>query len=278
MSGATHASCDLAGPHRLVRLTVGAGNNHDVAVRVFDPDLAMTRTIALALWGIAVRRSYDLCVELLSAPHGAVEIGYFTEPEQHSVTNIKISAGEDPVVVLDVSMMELQHECVLGKQPLVLRTTMITTEAQQLLIPTARCFHVAYGDHGLRLYGGNAYHNADSVASRIIDLDKPPLTSIERRAPAHPAASVLDLLERAVQTVGRDPGNRTAGGWCDVGGQLADQARCFKASVARIDGPAKDSFIEGGRTLDVEGGNLQVFNLAMDRRIRISHACSIDYG
>jgi hypothetical protein len=30
--------------------------------------------------------------------------------------------------------------------------------------------------------------------------------------------------------------------------------------------------------LDVEGGNLQVFNRAMDRRIRISHACSIDYG
>jgi hypothetical protein len=74
----------------------------------------MTRAVALAFWRVAMRRSYNLCVELLSATNDAVEIGYFAEPQQDSVANIKIGAREHSVVMFDVSMMELQNEGVLG--------------------------------------------------------------------------------------------------------------------------------------------------------------------
>src|SRR4029453_19585616 len=121
---------------------------------------------------------------------------------------------------------------------------MITMEAKQLLIPTARCFHIAYGDHGVRLWGSNAYHNADSIASGIIDLGKPPLTTIEHGAAADPAAGALDLPQGPVEIVGRDPGNQTPGGGCHVRSELTDQTRRLKASAARIDRPAENRFVE----------------------------------
>jgi hypothetical protein len=150
-----------------------------------------------------VRRPYDRCVELLCARYGAVEISNFAEPQQDAVTDLEIWIREDSVVVCHVSMVELQRERVVGEQPLVVGTSMITTQAKELLIPQARRFDVAYGDHGLGL--SRIHHpddNADSIARRIIDLDKPSLTAIKLRAAAYRAAACLDLPQRAVKAVG----------------------------------------------------------------------------
>ena len=163
----------------------------------------MPRTVALAFGRIAVRRSYDRCVELLCARYDAFEISHFAEPEQDAVTDLEIWIRKDTVVVCDVSMVELQCERVVGEQPLVVGTSMITTQAKELLIPQARRFDVAYGDHGLGL--SRIHHpddNADSIARRIIDLDKPSLTAIKLRAAAYRAAACLDLPQRAVKAVG----------------------------------------------------------------------------
>ena len=227
-----------------------------------------------------MRRSYDRCVELLCARYDAVEISHFAEPQQDAVTDLEIWICKDTVVVCNVSMVELQRERVVGEQPLVVGTSMITTETKELLIPQTRRFDVAYGDHGLGLSRGHhPDDNADSIARRIIDLDKPSLTAIKLRAAADRAAGRLDLPQRAVKAIGRDPQHRTAGGdRRDVGGQLTDQTGRFKASAAGVNRPAEDAAVEGSRMLDVACRQLQVLELAMRRCVGFAHACSIDYG
>jgi hypothetical protein len=136
-SGATPIGLINVSVHlnRLVRLTVRAGNDHGVAVRVFDPDLAMPRTVAAALWRVAMRRSHDRCVELLSACYDLVEIGHLPEPQQDTIADLDVWAHEESVVVFDISMVQLKDEDVVGEQPLVVRTSVITTEVKELLIP-----------------------------------------------------------------------------------------------------------------------------------------------
>ena len=121
----------------LVRLTVRAGNNHGVAVRVFDPDLAMTWTVAFAFRRVAVRCSHDRCIELSGARDDVVKVGHLAEPQQNAVANLDIRSNEEPVVVFDAAMMKLKNKNAAGEQPLVLGTSMITAETQQLLIPAA---------------------------------------------------------------------------------------------------------------------------------------------
>ena len=70
---------------------------------------------------------------------------------------------------------------------------MITTKAEELLIPAAGRLDIAYGDHGLRLSRASGHHDADPVAGRIVDLDKPALAAIELRMPVHDAAVCDDL-------------------------------------------------------------------------------------
>ena len=187
------SACSLANLEWLVCLAVWACNDHGVAVRVFDPDLAMARTVALSFGRVAVRRLYDRCIELLGARYDVVEIGHFAEPQQDAITDLEIWIRKDSVVMFDLSLVELQDECVVGEQPLVVWASMITAEAKELLIPQARRFDVAYGDHGLGLSRTHPDDHADSIAGRIIDLDKPPLTAIELRAATHCAAAGLGL-------------------------------------------------------------------------------------
>ena len=229
----------------LVRLTVRAGHDNCVAVRVLYPDLPMTWTVAPTFRRVAVRRSHDGCLELVSAYHDLVKSGNFAKPQQDSIANLEIRAHEKAMVVLNLSLMELKDECFVGEQPFVLRTSMIATEAQELLVPEARRFHIAYRDHGLGLSCAHPYHHADAVARRIIYLGQPPLSAIESRPAAYLAAIRLDLPERAVEAIGRDPRDRTTAGRRDIGSQLTDETRCFEASPARIDGPAKDLCVKG---------------------------------
>jgi len=193
-----------------------------------------------------VRRPHDRRVELLRAPYDLVEIGHFAEPEQDAVTDLEIWIDEDSVVMFDVSMVELKDESLVAEQPLVIRATMITTEAEELLVPAARCFDVAYGDHRLGLSRTNLDHDADSVSGGISDLNEPSLTAVELWTVGYRPAVGLHLLQRAVEAVGRDPKKRTATRiWCDVGGQLTDEARSFEASAARVNRPIEHSLVEG---------------------------------
>jgi hypothetical protein len=238
----------------------------------------MRRTVALAFRGVAVRCSHDRRAELLGTCHDLVEIGHLAKPQQDSITNLDIRAHKESVMVSDVSVVELKNERSVGKQPFVVRTPMITTETEKLLIPQARRLDIRYGDHGLGLCYADPHNDADAVAGWVLDLREPPLTAIELRPSADPAASCLDFPQCAVKAIGRDPQHRTARCRHDIGGQLTDQAGRFEASADRIDRPAKDSCVEVSRTFEVERWKLHVFNLAMRYSVRFSHDCSIDYG
>ena len=124
----------------------------------------MTWTVALTFRRVSVRCPYDRCVELAGADNHIVEVRHLAKPQQDACTDLDIWAHEEPVVMFDVSLMKLKHESSIGEQPFVLRAPMITAKAEELLIPAAGCFHVAYGDHGLGLSCANLDHDADAVA------------------------------------------------------------------------------------------------------------------
>ena len=112
----------------LVRLAIRAGDDHGVAVGVLDPDLAMSWTVALAFRRISVRGSHNRCLELVGAYDDFIEVGHFTEPEKNAIADFGVWVDEKPMVVFDIAMMKLKDESAAGKQPLVLRATMITAE------------------------------------------------------------------------------------------------------------------------------------------------------
>jgi hypothetical protein len=113
----------------LVRLTVGAGNDHRVPVRVLDPDLAMAGTVTLALRWVPVKRSYDRRLELLRSRDDVVKVGHFAEPQQDTVANFDVWAHKQTMVVLDVAVVQLKDKNAVGEQSLVLRASMITPQA-----------------------------------------------------------------------------------------------------------------------------------------------------
>jgi hypothetical protein len=158
----------------------------------------MARTIALTFRRVPVRCSHDRCVELAGSYNDVVEVSYLAKPQQDAGTDLDVCAHKEPVVVFDISVMELKHECSVGEQPFVLRAAMITTKAEELLIPAAGCFHVAYGDHGLGLSCANRDHDADAVAGWVVDLDKPALTAVELGASAHCATVGGDPFESVI--------------------------------------------------------------------------------
>ena len=106
------------------------------------------------------------------------------------------------MVVFDISVMELQHQSSVGEQPFVLRSAMITAKTQELLVPAAGRFHVAYCDHGLGLSCANWDHNADTVSGWVVDLDQPTLTAVELGASVHCATVGDDASEGVIQAVG----------------------------------------------------------------------------
>ena len=162
----------------------------------------MSWTVALAFRRISMRRPHNRRLQLFGPYDDFVEVGHFTEPQQNAIADFGLSVDEKPMVVFDIAVMKLKGESAAGKQPLVLGTSMITAETQQLLIPAARRLDIAYRDHGLGLSCSNRYHNPESVASRVVDLHKPSLATIKLGLAMHFAAVGDDSLEGSRQVVG----------------------------------------------------------------------------
>ena len=88
----------------------------------------MAWTVALPFRRVSVRRSHDGCLELFGAFDDFVEVGHFAEPQQNAIADFGVWVDEKPMVVFDIAVMKLKDESAAGKQPLVLRATMITAE------------------------------------------------------------------------------------------------------------------------------------------------------
>ena len=80
----------------------------------------MAWTVALAFRRVSVRRSHNRCLELFGACDDFIEVGHLTEPQQDAITGFGFRVDEEPVVVFDIAVMQLEDERAAGEQPLVL--------------------------------------------------------------------------------------------------------------------------------------------------------------
>src|SRR6266508_4359945 len=216
----------------------------------------------------AVRWAYHGRVQLCDAGDDAVEVGHVTEPQQYAVPDRAVRVSHGTVMVLGPDVVQLQDEVPVGEQPLVLGAAVVAAQAEQLLVPTAGGFHVAYRDHGLGPGGTGQDDDSDPVAGRVVDLDEPAFPVVESGAAAYGAAVGDYLAERGLQLVGADPQDRAAGGGrLEVGGQLADHCGCLEAAVPQSDRPAEHRLVERRGPGYVECGELQVSDLAVRRRL-----------
>src|SRR5215211_4405024 len=250
----------------LVRLAVGAGDDDGVAVGVRDPELAVSGAVALALGGVAVRWSDDGRGEPRGALHRRVEVGDVAEPQQDAVADLAVRVADAPVVVLDLALVELQHQRPVGEEPLVLRAAVVALQAEELLVPAAGGLDVADREHGLRLGGADRHDDADPVAGRVVDLGQPALAVVQPRPALHRAAAVDHARQGLMEVVGADPQHRpTGGGRRPLGRPLPDHPGGLEAARGAVGRPAEHRLVEGRRAGDVLSGQLQVPDLAVRR-------------
>ena len=79
----------------------------------------MSWTIAFPVGRVSVRCSYDWRVEPSGPRDDLVEVGHFAEPQQDTVADFDIRVDEQPVMVGNLSMMELQDKRSAGEQSFV---------------------------------------------------------------------------------------------------------------------------------------------------------------
>lgn len=133
----------------LVCLAVGAGDDDGVAVRVLDPDFAVSGSVALAFGWVSMRCSQDGSAELSRACHYAVEVADVAEPQQNAVADCTVRVADQPVMVFDLAVVQLKHQDAIGEKPFVLRAAVVAVQTEQLLIPAAGRFDIADRDHCL---------------------------------------------------------------------------------------------------------------------------------
>jgi hypothetical protein len=79
----------------------------------------MSWTIAFPFGRVSVRCSYHWRVEPIGTRDDLVEVGHFAEPQQDTIAYFGIRVDEQPVVVGNLSMMELQGKRSAGEQSFV---------------------------------------------------------------------------------------------------------------------------------------------------------------
>ena len=219
---------------RLDGLAVRAGDHHGVAVGVARSRSRGGRARALPSGGL--RCGARTTGAPSSAARATTSSKSDTSPN-HSSTPLPPPArvADRPVVVLDLGVVQLQHQLPAREQPLVVRAAVVAAQPEQALVPAAGRLDVAHGDQRLRLRRPHVHDHADPVARRVLDLDEPALGAVAVRAArtAVPPASttrcsVGKRSSARIQTSGPASADRRA-----LGGPLADHAGCFEAAVLR---------------------------------------------
>ena len=72
------------------------------------------------------------------------------EPQQDAVAvRVNLWITDPALVVIDLPIMKLHDQLTVGDETLVLRSTVVAVTAEQLLVPPATGFDVAYSDQRL---------------------------------------------------------------------------------------------------------------------------------
>ena len=97
-----------------------------------------------------------LGAELTGAFDGRVEVIHL-EPQEHAVAvRAGVGVADGAVVVLYVPSVQLEHELLMGDQPLVLRSPVRALAVEQPLVPATAGLDVPDGDERLRSHGADA--------------------------------------------------------------------------------------------------------------------------
>jgi hypothetical protein len=132
--------------------SVRAGNHNGIAIQVAHPALPMVRA-TVAIRRVAMARQHNLNYHLGGALHYRVKI-FHLEPEQHPIAIRSVVAITDgPMMMLDLKTVQLQDELTVLHQLLVLPATVISTAAQQALIPLAAGFDICDANERLGAHG-----------------------------------------------------------------------------------------------------------------------------
>ncbi len=97
-------------------------------------------------------RQNDLHAHFSRAPHDRVEILHF-EPQQHAVpVRLVVTIADPAVMMFHCKAVQLKDKLAVRDQPLILRASMIASQAEQALIPPAARFHIGYCNQRLRTH------------------------------------------------------------------------------------------------------------------------------
>lgn len=83
---------------------------------VFDPNFAVSASVAFTGGRVTVRWHHDGRSALPRAGDDVVEIGDLSEPKQHAVTRVAVRVADVAVVVFGFPVVELEHEHAVGQE------------------------------------------------------------------------------------------------------------------------------------------------------------------
>lgn len=116
----------------------------------------------------------NLYTQFTGAFDDRIEVVYL-EPQQDAVSvRLVITIADRTVLVFYFEAVQLKDKLAIRNQLLVFGAPMIALAAQQTLIPPATCFHISYGDEGLRAHANQRNNSLlTRLGSGTADVEAP---------------------------------------------------------------------------------------------------------
>jgi hypothetical protein len=106
--------------------------------------------------------NYNLDAHFNGALHDCFKI-IDLEPEQYPVSvRLVITIANRAVIMFNLEAVQLQNKLPIRDELFVGGAAVIAPAAQQTLVPSTACFHIAYGDQGLRSHAVSVSNPTDS--------------------------------------------------------------------------------------------------------------------
>ena len=132
-------------PPSPIRGSVRARDYYDITVGVPNPNLPVIRS-AVSIGRISVARQHNPDTHFDRTLRNCIEI-VDLKPKQHAVSVRSVVRIADPAVMMfHLEAVQLKHKLLVRDELLIGGTSMITSTAQQALVPLAARFHIGHGN------------------------------------------------------------------------------------------------------------------------------------
>jgi hypothetical protein len=107
---------------------------------------------AIAFRWVSVARQDDVDSHFVGTVCDGVEVVYL-EPQQYTISVwLVFTIADGAVMVFDCEAVQLEDKLAVRDQALIFAASVITSAAEETLIPAAACFDVSYCDERLRIH------------------------------------------------------------------------------------------------------------------------------